>query len=84
VGGTCVSLQPGGICTTDADCPAGSVCVNGACVSFGLACKSGETALACCNRSVKKGCNRKQQSSHARRNCRKKGKRRCNALLSGV
>jgi hypothetical protein len=84
VNGTCVSFQPGGICATDADCPAGSVCIDGTCVSFGLTCKSGETAMQCCVRSVKKGCKRKQQSKHARKNCLKKGKRRCNALLSGV
>lgn len=84
ISGTCTSLAPGGNCTSDADCPAGSVCSNGTCVSFGLACKSGETALACCNRSVKKGCKRKQQSAHARRNCLKKGKKRCRLLLAGV
>src|SRR5215212_8251473 len=76
VGGTCVSL-PATVCTTEADCPAGSVCVDGTCVSFGLACKSGETAQQCCNRSVKKGCKRKQQTAHAHKNCLKEGKKRC-------
>ena len=65
-------------------CPEGTVCVNGQCVSFGIACKSGETAEQCCFRSVKKGCKRKQASSHAKKNCRRKGKKRCNQLLAGV
>ena len=84
VNGTCVTIAPSGPCTSDADCPSGSVCDNGTCVSFGLACKSGETALACCTRSVRTGCKRKQQSGHARKNCLKKGKRRCKSLLDGV
>jgi hypothetical protein len=33
---------------------------------------------------VKKGCKRKQQTSHAKKNCLKKGKKRCTALLAGV
>lgn len=84
ISGTCASLTPGGNCSSDADCPSGSICSDGTCVSFGLACKSGETAQACCNRSVNKGCKRKQQSGHARKTCRKRGKRRCKSLLDGI
>jgi hypothetical protein len=67
-------------------CPAGSVCntESGICLVFGITCRTGETAEQCCLRAVRKGCKRKQSSSHARKNCTKKGKKRCNLLLHGV
>jgi hypothetical protein len=86
-GTICVATPPG---PTPAQtcpavpCPAGQVCSNGQCFNFGVSCKSGETALKCCERSVKKGCGRKQSSAHARKNCLRKGKRRCTSLLGGV
>ncbi len=83
-GGVCQPGVPGGGCTTDDQCPAGSVCDSGTCVSFGGGCQSGETPFQCCIRSVKKGCTRKQQSGHARKNCLRKGKRRCNELLGST
>jgi hypothetical protein len=79
----CVSTPPGpGPGPTT--CPAGSVLSGGRCLQFGIKCKSGETALKCCFRSVKKGCARKQSSNHAKRNCIKRGKKRCKKLLAGV
>jgi hypothetical protein len=79
-------------CTTNAECSArnGSVApfcnVNtGVCVALqGLNCKSGQTPQQCCNRSVRKGCKGKQQSSKHRRNCLQRGKKRCKRLLAGI
>jgi hypothetical protein len=73
-------------CTSDAQCPGGFCNLStGQCfVIQGLSCKSGETPQQCCNRSVKKGCQRKQQTNHAKKNCLKKGKRRCRSLLAGI
>jgi hypothetical protein len=79
-------------CTSDAQCSAqnGSAAPfcntsTGVCFAVrGLNCKSGETPQHCCNRSVRRGCNRKQQTSHARRNYLQRGKRRCKKLLSGA
>lgn len=81
VGTTCQASAPQG-CTTDEQCPEGSRCIDGTCVAFGLKCRTGETPQHCCNRSVKKGCKRKQQSAHARKNCLRKGKKRCKRLLA--
>ena len=94
--GTCQPTPGGGCgsvttfrCTTNADCVQSTApfcdTATGTCFGVrGLNCKSGETPQQCCNRSVKKGCSRKQQSAHARKNCKKKGKKRCNALLAGI
>ncbi len=78
-------------CTSNAQCAALSSTApfcntsTGTCFGLqGLQCKSGELPAQCCNRSVKKGCNRKQQTAHARKNCLKKGKKRCKALLAGI
>jgi hypothetical protein len=78
-------------CGSNAECAARSAAApfcdtaNGQCFGIrGLNCKSGESPQQCCNRSVKKGCNRKQQSHHAKKNCLKKGKKRCRNLLAGV
>ena len=94
VNNTCVVNTGGGggggagvvTCTSDADCPGGFCNLStGQCfVIQGLNCRSGETPQQCCNRSVKKGCNRKQQTQHAKRNCLKKGKKRCKNLLAGI
>jgi hypothetical protein len=65
-------------------CPEGLVCSNGQCIAFAIKCRSGETAEQCCFRSVKAGCKRKQSTKHAKKNCRRKGKKNCNALLAGV
>ena len=96
VGNACVQQGAGGgggagggvavRCTSNADCP-GGFCntTTGQCfVIQGLNCRSGETPAQCCNRSVKKGCKRKQQTAHARENCLRKGKKRCRSLLAGI
>ncbi|MEZ4565242.1 MAG: hypothetical protein R2853_21180 [Thermomicrobiales bacterium] len=83
--GACQSCGGNGdICCAGDACDAPFQCLDGTCVSFGLACKSGETATQCCNRSVRKGCKRKRQSKHARKKCLKKGKQRCTALHNGA
>lgn len=90
INGTCQNPGPAPAtsCTSGAQCPAVAPFCNtgtGQCVSIGgLRCKSGETAQKCCNRSVKKGCNRKQQTAHAKKNCLKKGEKRCKKLLAGI
>jgi len=86
--GTCgegtPSPPPPGGCTSDQQC-SGGFCRSGQCFFIqGLRCRSGETPQKCCNRAVKKGCRRKQQTAHARQNCLKKGKKRCKKLLRGI
>ena len=79
-------LPPSG-CTSDAECTlVAPFCdvANGRCFSIGINCKSGDRPQRCCRRAVKKGCDRKQQSNHAKKNCLKKGKNRCNRLLAGL
>ena len=78
----CVPPPPGPARTDD--CPADAVLVGGRCVFLGLRCKTNETPLKCCFRAVAKGCRRKQQSNKARKNCLKRGKKRCKKLLTGV
>jgi hypothetical protein len=92
VGNTCVAGGGAGggaglfRCTSDAQCPGGFCNLStGQCfVIRGLSCKSGETPEQCCNRSVKKGCQRKQQTNHAKKNCLRRGKKRCRSLLAGI
>jgi len=84
--GTVTFLPPSG-CTSDAQCTlVAPFCdvANGRCFSIGINCKSGENPERCCRRAVKKGCNRKQQSNRAKKNCLKKGKKTCNKLLAGL
>jgi hypothetical protein len=77
----------GSACTSNANCPAAApFCdlASGFCFSIGLSCKTGETPEACCRRTVKKSCARKQTSKHAKQNCLKRGKKRCTNLLRGI
>jgi len=65
--------QPGDICNEP-----GEVCLaNGTCGTIGVACHTGETALACCIRGVKRACKRRGSNRNARHNCLKLGKNRC-------
>ena len=81
-------MVPGEVCLPNATCGVppgggGSVTLHQRTIG-GLRCKSGETPKRCCMRSVKKGCNRKQSTNHAKQNCLKKGKKRCRKLLAGT
>ena len=84
--GIVIFLPPSG-CTSDAQCTlVAPFCdvANGRCFSIGIRCKSGDSPQRCCRRAVEKGCNRKQQSHHAKKKCLKKGKQTCNRLLAGL
>jgi hypothetical protein len=77
-GGNGQPCCPGDICNES-----GQVCLpNDTCGTLpGVECKTGETALECCIRAVKGPCNRKQSSPTARRNCKRRGRKRCIAAF---
>jgi hypothetical protein len=65
--------QPGDVCNEQ-----GQVCLgNDTCGNIGVECKTGETALECCIRDVKRACNRRWNNRNAKRNCKTLGKNRC-------